>query len=330
MNCQDVLLAGELCNDHAFDVSGCWTTGLFDDQSLAPLPASDQDQLGDGEVLYDFGVGTEQGCAADLLPGALEFLQTQQPQPYVVQPLQWRSNYVDDLQYTYTMVEQDGINPYAMTQQGSPNPCAPQPRCPAAMVGKAKNLGHAKVASTSNAAVSAPARKRGRPSGVAGSGFKPVHRNPPSEAEKEDYSTYAHYNIGMGACHAGCHVIVTWDFVLFALDSAMGTHLPKVQAKDIFSHMPRHHATVQLLDRIKLDELKFVCLLSSVAYTGTVDEVQEWFMAMVADNFVEPTLQQYCCLIAALARPGRLRDAEDLIVDDTLASLKEPTFFERR
>ncbi|EFJ25052.1 hypothetical protein SELMODRAFT_414327 [Selaginella moellendorffii] len=313
MNCQDVLLAGELCNDHAFDVSGCWTTGLFDDQSLAPLPASDQDQLGDGEVLYDFGVGTEQGCAADLLPGALEFLQTQQPQPYVVQPLQWRSNYVDDLQYTYTMVEQDGINPYAMTQQGSPNPCAPQPRCP---VGKAKNLGHAKVASTSNAAVSAPARKRGRPTGVAGSGFKPVHRNPPSEAEKEDYSTYAHYNIGMGACHAGCHVIVTWDFVI------------PLCAR--FGHGHGHHATVQLLDRIKLDELKFVCLLSSVAYTGTVDEVQEWFMAMVADNFVEPTLQQYCCLIAALARAGRLRDAQELIVDDTLVNLEEPTFFERR
>ncbi|EFJ05374.1 hypothetical protein SELMODRAFT_431616 [Selaginella moellendorffii] len=57
-----------------------------------------------------------------------------------------------------------------------------------------------------------------------------------------------------------------------------------------------HHAAVQLLfasmllDGIKPDELTFVCLLSSVAYTGIVDEVRERSMAMVADNFVDVLL----------------------------------------
>ncbi|XP_024532798.1 pentatricopeptide repeat-containing protein At1g03540-like [Selaginella moellendorffii] len=57
-----------------------------------------------------------------------------------------------------------------------------------------------------------------------------------------------------------------------------------------------HHAAVQLLftsmllDGIKPDELTFVCLLSSVAYTGILDEVRERFMAMVADNFVAALL----------------------------------------
>ncbi|EFJ05371.1 hypothetical protein SELMODRAFT_137248 [Selaginella moellendorffii] len=94
--------------------------------------------------------------------------------------------------------------------------------------------------------------------------------------------------------------VISWN-------TMMGTyaqHGHPLRVWQLFDGMPQRNVP---------DELTFLCLLSSVAYTGIVDEVRERFMAMVADNFVEPTLQHYCCLIAALARAGRLRDAEELI-----------------
>ncbi|KAF9587353.1 hypothetical protein IFM89_001453 [Coptis chinensis] len=77
------------------------------------------------------------------------------------------------------------------------------------------------------------------------------------------------------------------------------------------------NSAIELFDGMKqrgfvADELSFLAILTACRNAGLVVEAEKWLNCMISDYEVEPGLEHYTCVVGALARAGRLRDAERL------------------
>ncbi|KDP34848.1 hypothetical protein JCGZ_09136 [Jatropha curcas] len=63
----------------------------------------------------------------------------------------------------------------------------------------------------------------------------------------------------------------------------------------------------------KPDRITFVAVLTACSHSGLVDAGVEIFDSMHRDHGVEPVLDHYTCIIDALARAGRLHEAEVMV-----------------
>jgi pentatricopeptide repeat protein len=61
------------------------------------------------------------------------------------------------------------------------------------------------------------------------------------------------------------------------------------------------------------DNVTFIAVLTAYGHSGMPDEAQAAFASMATEHSVEPGIEHYGCLVDALARAGRLREAEDAI-----------------
>ncbi|KAK9103856.1 hypothetical protein Sjap_021110 [Stephania japonica] len=65
---------------------------------------------------------------------------------------------------------------------------------------------------------------------------------------------------------------------------------------------------------VRPDELSFLAILGAFSNAGLVFECENWLRRMSLEYNVEPGLEHYTCVIGALARVGRLEEAEKLAV----------------
>ncbi|KAJ1294464.1 hypothetical protein BS78_01G148000 [Paspalum vaginatum] len=61
------------------------------------------------------------------------------------------------------------------------------------------------------------------------------------------------------------------------------------------------------------DNVTFIALLTAYGHSGMPDEAQAAFASMATEHNVEPGIEHHGCLVDALARAGRLREAEEAI-----------------
>ncbi|CAM8958875.1 unnamed protein product [Rhodiola kirilowii] len=76
---------------------------------------------------------------------------------------------------------------------------------------------------------------------------------------------------------------------------------------------------IGLFSRLKLlnlrpDEVSFVGVLTACNHSGLVNEALEYFSSMINTYSLQPSIKHYGCLVDALGRAGRLREAEELIL----------------
>ncbi|KAK6914147.1 DYW domain [Dillenia turbinata] len=58
------------------------------------------------------------------------------------------------------------------------------------------------------------------------------------------------------------------------------------------------------------DEYSFLAIVTSLANSGLVVEIKEWFKKMSVEYGLEPKMEHYTCLIGAMGHAGRLEEAE--------------------
>ncbi|KAL6894631.1 hypothetical protein ACP4OV_008729 [Aristida adscensionis] len=61
------------------------------------------------------------------------------------------------------------------------------------------------------------------------------------------------------------------------------------------------------------DNVTFIAVLTAYGHAGMPDEAKAAFASMATEHGVEPGIEHYGCLVDALARAGRLREAEEAI-----------------
>ncbi|XP_062098693.1 pentatricopeptide repeat-containing protein At4g33170-like [Humulus lupulus] len=64
---------------------------------------------------------------------------------------------------------------------------------------------------------------------------------------------------------------------------------------------------------IEPDRVTFVGVLSACSHSGLISEAYGYFSSMHKDYGIEPEIEHYACLVDALGRSGRVREAENLI-----------------
>ncbi|KAL2236987.1 putative pentatricopeptide repeat-containing protein At3g15130 [Sesamum indicum] len=75
---------------------------------------------------------------------------------------------------------------------------------------------------------------------------------------------------------------------------------------------------VQLLKKMQLeniepDDVTYLAVLSACSHSGLVEESQECFTKLCNDYRVRPRVEHYACMVDALGRAGRLKEAKNLI-----------------
>ncbi|XP_078429386.1 pentatricopeptide repeat-containing protein At4g33170-like [Wolffia australiana] len=72
----------------------------------------------------------------------------------------------------------------------------------------------------------------------------------------------------------------------------------------------------EMLSRgLRPDEYTFLAVLSACGNSGRAAEAERWLSRMAADHGVAPALEHYTCLVGALARAGRLEEAEQVAAE---------------
>ncbi|TVU04151.1 hypothetical protein EJB05_50288, partial [Eragrostis curvula] len=61
------------------------------------------------------------------------------------------------------------------------------------------------------------------------------------------------------------------------------------------------------------DNVTFIAVLTAYGHSGMPDEAKATFASMASEHNVAPGIEHYSCLVDALARAGRLQEAEDVI-----------------
>ncbi|RYQ85205.1 hypothetical protein Ahy_B10g104706 [Arachis hypogaea] len=61
------------------------------------------------------------------------------------------------------------------------------------------------------------------------------------------------------------------------------------------------------------DRVTFIGVLSACSHSGLVSEAYENFYSMQRDHRIEPEIEHYSCLVDALSRAGRIKEAEKVI-----------------
>ncbi|RLN42955.1 hypothetical protein C2845_PM01G35080 [Panicum miliaceum] len=79
------------------------------------------------------------------------------------------------------------------------------------------------------------------------------------------------------------------------------------------------HEAIGLFSELKShglnpDNVTFIAVLTAYGHSGMPDEAKAAFASMATEHNVEPGIEHYGCLVDALARAGRLREAEDAIL----------------
>lgn len=62
---------------------------------------------------------------------------------------------------------------------------------------------------------------------------------------------------------------------------------------------------------LKPDEYTFLAILTAFCNAGLANETEQWLTKMTVEYQVEPGLEHYTCMIAALGKAGRLEEAEN-------------------
>ncbi|KAI4346049.1 hypothetical protein L6164_013131 [Bauhinia variegata] len=97
------------------------------------------------------------------------------------------------------------------------------------------------------------------------------------------------------------------DLVMFtAMISGYAMHGMSEEALRIFFHM--------LELGINPDHVVFTSVLSACSHAGRVDEGLEIFYSIEKMYGIQPTMEQYACVVDLLARGGRINDAYDLVI----------------
>ncbi|KAI0499645.1 hypothetical protein KFK09_017853 [Dendrobium nobile] len=97
--------------------------------------------------------------------------------------------------------------------------------------------------------------------------------------------------------------LVTWN----ALLSAYAQQGDATSAKQLFDEM--------LQRNLAPDEYTFLAILTAYSNSGLVDETQNWLNEMRTLYSVEPGIEHYSCLLGAMARAGRLDEAERFVLE---------------
>ncbi|MCD9642339.1 hypothetical protein HAX54_029068 [Datura stramonium] len=91
--------------------------------------------------------------------------------------------------------------------------------------------------------------------------------------------------------------LVSWTTMI----AAYGSHGQAFEALKLFNEM--------LHSNIKPDRVAFLAVISACAHAGLVDEGYHYFNLMVSGCGIQPSAEEYSCLIDLLGRAGRLREA---------------------
>ncbi|CAL4934831.1 unnamed protein product [Urochloa decumbens] len=78
------------------------------------------------------------------------------------------------------------------------------------------------------------------------------------------------------------------------------------EAITLFSEMKSHG--------LRPDNVTFIAVLTAYGHAGMPDEAKAAFASMASEHGVEPGIEHYGCLVDALARAGRLQEAEEAIL----------------
>uniref|UniRef100_A0A3Q7JCR4 Pentatricopeptide repeat-containing protein n=1 Tax=Solanum lycopersicum TaxID=4081 RepID=A0A3Q7JCR4_SOLLC len=91
--------------------------------------------------------------------------------------------------------------------------------------------------------------------------------------------------------------LVSWATMI----AAYGSHGEAFEALKLFNGM-RH-------SNVKPDRVAFLAVISACAHAGLVDEGYQYVNLMVSGDGIQPSAEEYSCLIDLLGRAGRLREA---------------------
>ncbi|KAF3643898.1 Pentatricopeptide repeat-containing protein [Capsicum annuum] len=91
--------------------------------------------------------------------------------------------------------------------------------------------------------------------------------------------------------------LVSWTTMI----AAYGSHGQAFEALKIFNEM--------LHSNVKPDRVAFLAVISACAHAGLVDEGYHYFNLMVSGYGIQPSAEEYSCLIDLLGRAGRLGEA---------------------
>lgn len=98
----------------------------------------------------------------------------------------------------------------------------------------------------------------------------------------------------------GCMNVVGWNAMLAS-----------------YAQQGDKNSTVELFNSMKAfrmspDEYSFLAILTSFCNSRLVSEIEVWLRRMSVEYGVEPTLEHFTCLIDAMGRAGKLKEAERL------------------
>jgi pentatricopeptide repeat protein len=95
--------------------------------------------------------------------------------------------------------------------------------------------------------------------------------------------------------------LVTWNAII----NVCGTNGRGIQALTLFQQMQEQG--------IKPNHITFVALLSACSHSGLVEEALHHFELIGARFRITPTTEHFNCIVDALARSGKLDEAENFI-----------------
>ncbi|KAM0950909.1 putative tetratricopeptide-like helical domain superfamily [Dioscorea sansibarensis] len=94
---------------------------------------------------------------------------------------------------------------------------------------------------------------------------------------------------------------ITWSVII----NAFGIHGDGPAALDLFSKMQEAG--------LKPDDVTIVSILSACSHSGLVEEARVIFKSMIEENWIQPRMEHYACMVDLLGRTGYLDEAYDLI-----------------
>ncbi|XP_039825725.1 pentatricopeptide repeat-containing protein At3g29230-like [Panicum virgatum] len=104
------------------------------------------------------------------------------------------------------------------------------------------------------------------------------------------------------AAYARLAKLSSWN----AMMQGLAVHGHWQEAIALFSELKSHSLCP--------DNVTFIAVLTAYGPSGMPDEAKAAFASMATEHDLEPGIEHYGCLVDALARAGRLREAEDAIL----------------
>lgn len=99
--------------------------------------------------------------------------------------------------------------------------------------------------------------------------------------------------------------LVSWTSMIIAF----GSHGRALEAQKLFCEMQQSGE--------KPDGVAFLAVLSACSHAGLIDEGCNYFNQMIINNGIKPSVEHYSCLVDLLGRAGRLREAYQILRENT-------------